>query len=658
MKKLSYLITTFVFATLGTIGVNAASISNVKLNCPSNIGTGERTTCSVVGDVDEDMTISKIDLSGDITASGQGKTVEQGTNKNLGSVTFTTPSNEGAATGDITVTSDTATGSGSYSVNIKSSDTSLSSIKVDGTVVSNGKITVEKQSVNISATAKKGQITSGTGTTNLSCGSNTISIKVTAPSGKTGTNTITVTRKCDTDKTLKNITLSTGTLSPAFSKNTKNYKVEVDSKVEKITINATKNNDKQTITGTGEKKLAYGDNKIEIVVKSEEGETTTYVITVTRKDDRNTEATLKSIKLSDGKIKFKKTTYDYTTKVLYEVTKIDVKAVATDKNAKVEITGNDNLKVGENIITIKVTSENEKETQEYRIKVTRLKEGEVLGDNAYIKSLKIKGYSIDFDKETLKYTIQIKKEKSLKFTVVMDEEGATYKILNNHSLKNGSVIKITTRSKDDSESLSYLITIEKNNKTILIAIIIISAIIAGGLIAFFIIMNKRKKNKIKEEIKNDNDLDQTITFKNDIKEDTIPANEDIILKANSIKKTSEELKKKENDIDIYSTILNEDLNTNSDDIYNTILNDNITKKTQDVDIYSTILNEDLNVSSNDDIYNTILNMDEPVKKPSRVEKRFEENKDEEREIATKVCSICGHKIPASTKICPYCRRHF
>ena len=81
MKKLSYLITTFVFATLGTIGVNAASISNVKLNCPSNIGTGERTTCTVVGDVDEDMTISRVELSGDITASGQGKTVEQGTIK-------------------------------------------------------------------------------------------------------------------------------------------------------------------------------------------------------------------------------------------------------------------------------------------------------------------------------------------------------------------------------------------------------------------------------------------------------------------------------------------------------------------------------------------------------------------------------------------------
>lgn len=86
------------------------------------------------------------------------------------------------------------------------------------------------------------------------------------------------------DADLKSLSVSKGVLSPSFNKDTLNYKVEVDNEVDSITIKASKHESHQKITGTGEKKLSEGNNKIEIKVTAQKGNTKTYIVNVYRKE--------------------------------------------------------------------------------------------------------------------------------------------------------------------------------------------------------------------------------------------------------------------------------------------------------------------------------------------------------------------------------------
>ncbi len=86
------------------------------------------------------------------------------------------------------------------------------------------------------------------------------------------------------DNSLASLTLSAGTLSPSFKYNVTNYTAEVDNDVTSLAITAKPSNSKATIESVkGGEKLSVGANKVQIVVKAENGVTATYTITVTRK---------------------------------------------------------------------------------------------------------------------------------------------------------------------------------------------------------------------------------------------------------------------------------------------------------------------------------------------------------------------------------------
>ncbi|MDY3039133.1 MAG: cadherin-like beta sandwich domain-containing protein [Roseburia inulinivorans] len=85
------------------------------------------------------------------------------------------------------------------------------------------------------------------------------------------------------DNSLKALTISPGTLSPAFKGSTTKYMATVDNSVTSIAVSATPVNEKATIESvTGNTNLAVGANVVQIVVKAENGTTATYKITVTR----------------------------------------------------------------------------------------------------------------------------------------------------------------------------------------------------------------------------------------------------------------------------------------------------------------------------------------------------------------------------------------
>jgi len=83
------------------------------------------------------------------------------------------------------------------------------------------------------------------------------------------------------DATLGSLTVSSGTLMPAFNPNTTNYTVIVSSDVSSIMIGATANNSAATVSGIGTKLLNIGNNTFDIVVIAEDGTSKTYTVTVT-----------------------------------------------------------------------------------------------------------------------------------------------------------------------------------------------------------------------------------------------------------------------------------------------------------------------------------------------------------------------------------------
>lgn len=88
------------------------------------------------------------------------------------------------------------------------------------------------------------------------------------------------------DNSLKSLTLSAGTLSPAFKYNTVNYTATVGYDVTNIAVSAVASNAKATVESvTGNSDLKVGENIIKVLVKAENGTTATYAIKVTRLDE-------------------------------------------------------------------------------------------------------------------------------------------------------------------------------------------------------------------------------------------------------------------------------------------------------------------------------------------------------------------------------------
>lgn len=122
-----------------------------------------------------------------------------------------------------------------------------------------------------------------------SLGSATITIKALDASDSDGnvfssSKSITINvvkpREKSNNNNLKYLEVEGSKLTPAFSKDTLEYTATVESNVEKIKINASKEDGYASLEGTGEKEVQEGNNKFEIKVTSETGNSKVYTVNV------------------------------------------------------------------------------------------------------------------------------------------------------------------------------------------------------------------------------------------------------------------------------------------------------------------------------------------------------------------------------------------
>ena len=249
--------------------------------------------------------------------------------------------------------------------------------------------------------------TTDTSSSNNNSGSNSNNSSNSNSNSNSNTGTTSSTQSKSSVATLGNLGIKPNDFK-GFTPSKISYSTTVPDNVSSIEIYATKGQSGQTISGTGKKQLKDGQNNFEIKVTAEDGKTTkTYKLTVTKgkssstseenntenttshdeeennstdENSSDTEAEEQTLGLAELKIdgitlspSFKKDVYEYTAKLKEDKDKLDVIATPITDGNKVEILGNDNLKDGENTITIIVSDESGENTATYQINVTKEK---------------------------------------------------------------------------------------------------------------------------------------------------------------------------------------------------------------------------------------------------------------------------------------------
>lgn len=402
------------------------------------------------------------------------------------------------------------------SIHVISNENRLNSLNVIGENIKFDKntniyeLTTTKEKINIQAelvdTNARYEQNFGPREVSLNYGEQLINIIVIAESNEKNTYTLKVTRQDNrsTNDNLSNIVLSLGELSPKFSKDVLNYTVEVPNNASSLTITASLEDKKaEFVSGYGSRTvdLKLGENIILIQTQAEKGNTKTYTIKVNRnyKGDNNY---LKSITLSSGTLNFDKDIFEYKINVDYNTKELLISAIAEEKTSTVEVVGNKELVVGENIYKIKVLAENKSE-RIYTIIVNRLEEGKTLSNNNYLANLSIKNHSIAFVKDKLTYDITLTNETSLDLKYDTEDEKAFVKVEGNSDLKNNSVVKIIVTA-EDGTTRTYILNIIKEEAFNYTILIIPLAILLLGLVVIIVIKKvkpkKKEINPINEEI--------------------------------------------------------------------------------------------------------------------------------------------------------------
>lgn len=206
-------------------------------------------------------------------------------------------------------------------------------------------------------------------------------------SGNSSNNNTSKTVKKSDNSNLSSIQIAEGVISPEFSKTVKEYTVNVPYEATKLSIAATPEHSKGTVTINGNDELKVGENLIEIIVTAEDSSTDKYTIKAIRAKQELSLQTLSIYYVNENGEKvelklepqFSFDVYSYSVNdiLAHTIQSLSVEAKANAENAKVEIVGNDELKSGTNEITIKISVTDEaglEEQKTYTIKVQKEEE--------------------------------------------------------------------------------------------------------------------------------------------------------------------------------------------------------------------------------------------------------------------------------------------
>ena len=174
---------------------------------------------------------------------------------------------------------------------------------------------------------------------------------------------------------LKSLQLNVQGINPNFNKNTTQYYITIGNNINVINVTAVPEDKNAKVSINGNKNLKTGLNKISVLVTAPDNKSKkTYNINVTKTDDPNkANANLENLAVENCVLnpEFNPDVTEYTTELQQDLIQLNILAVPQNQNAKVQITGNEKLQIGENKILITITAEDGTTVKTYNLIVNK-----------------------------------------------------------------------------------------------------------------------------------------------------------------------------------------------------------------------------------------------------------------------------------------------
>jgi glucan-binding YG repeat protein len=302
---------------------------------------------------------------------------------------------------------------------------------------------------------------------------------------------------------LKSLVPSIGTLAPAFSSDTYDYAVTVPTTQSTIAFTPTSVDNASTIkvngvtVASGYKSqnitLDEGDNEVDVVLTTKDGDSSTYTINVTRTAQFRS-SQLTGLSLTSGTLAptFNKGIYEYTATVDNSVTSIGVIPKAEDVTATVTVNDKTvpsgatspyiSLDEGGNVINVVVT-DTKGNTNTYVLDITR----KYPKDNVNLASLSVTDGTMSpkFDPETYLYSVKVARTiEKVKVLYTSQNDKSTIKI-NGKQYTNGqsdyikldigaNLVTVDVTAEDGKTTTTYKLSvirgdIQGNDQWVLVA---------------------------------------------------------------------------------------------------------------------------------------------------------------------------------------------
>ena len=163
---------------------------------------------------------------------------------------------------------------------------------------------------------------------------------------------------------------------------------------------------------------------------------------------------------------FNKDVFDYYLTVNNNINNLEILTVPENKNSKIEITGNENLKEGLNVIKVQITSEDNTSSSSYTINVT--KTNNIEDANTNLETLAIQNYLLypNFDNTVTNYNVEVANDTdNINLLAIPEDEEANVEIDKNEELQEGNNnIKITVTAKNNYTKKVYNINVYRRNE--------------------------------------------------------------------------------------------------------------------------------------------------------------------------------------------------
>lgn len=194
------------------------------------------------------------------------------------------------------------------------------------------------------------------------------------------TTSVTIVRNISTNNYLASLKASVGTFDAEFDKAVTVYTLTVPYDTEKVILSGALEDVYASATGLIEYELTEDKTTAIITVVAEDGSKRVYTVYIIKDNPPvvstpvvyyySSNSHLETLTVTSYDLEFNRDVYEYRIKVGNDVSSLDIRALAEDSRSRVEITGNSDFKVGENVVIVKVTAE-DGSTSEYKLIVEK-----------------------------------------------------------------------------------------------------------------------------------------------------------------------------------------------------------------------------------------------------------------------------------------------